>query len=108
MARSVPFIALVQEDHLEATRRLIRRMFKALPAAADEAWMLEEMLRMAPPVAGVTLLADLAYDARPLLPQVALPAGEFVAQTQPNARLLVFEESGHCFNAEVATFIAGL
>ena len=53
-------------------------------------------------------VADLAYDARPLLPQVALPAGEFVAQTQPNARLLVFEESGHCFNAEVATFIAGL
>ena len=58
--------------------------------------MLEEMLRVAPPVAGVTLLADLAYDARPLLPQVALPTlvcrgrhsavsplptGEFIIQT---------------------------
>jgi hypothetical protein len=30
--------------------------------------MLEEILRVAPPVAGFTLLADFAYDSRPLLP----------------------------------------
>jgi hypothetical protein len=30
---------------------------------------LEEILRVAPPVAGVTMLADLVYDARPLLPR---------------------------------------
>jgi pimeloyl-ACP methyl ester carboxylesterase len=124
-------LGLIQEDHPAAARQLIPRMFKEPPTAEDEAWMLAEMLRVAPPVAGVTLIADLAYDARPLLPQVALPTllcwgrhspftplptGEYIAQAQPNARLVVFEESGHCpfleeparFNAEVATFIAGL
>ncbi len=58
--------------------------------------MLAEIRRVAPPVAGVTLLADLADDARSLLPQVALPTlvcwgrhsavsplptGEFIIQT---------------------------
>jgi non-heme chloroperoxidase len=86
--------------------------------------MLREMLRVPPLVAGVTLLDDIVYDARPFLPQVALPtllcwgrhsaltplaAGEFIAQPQPNARLVVFEESGHCpFLEEPARFIAGV
>jgi hypothetical protein len=35
--------------------------------------MLEEILRVAPPVAGFTLLADLACDSRPLLPWWPLP-----------------------------------
>ena len=56
------------------------------------------MLRVLPPIAAVTLLDDIAYDARPLLPQVTIPTllcwgrqsamsdlatGEFLAQRQP-------------------------
>jgi pimeloyl-ACP methyl ester carboxylesterase len=124
-------LARIQEDHAAVARRLISRMFKEPPSADDTDWMQAEILRVSPPVAGVTLFADLAYDARPLLPQVALPTlvccgrhsaitplptGEYIAQAQPNARLVVFEASGHCpfleeparFNAEVEAFIAGL
>jgi proline iminopeptidase len=46
----------------------------------------------------------------------ALDAGEYIASVQPNARLVVFEESGHTpfveeperFRDEVAGFIADL
>lgn len=125
------YMALIHEDHAAAARWLIRRIFKEPPAAADEVWMLKEILRVAPPVAGVTLLAELAYDARPLLPQVVLPTlvcwsrhsvlcplptAQFITQAQPNAGHVVLEESGHCpflgepdrFNAEVEEFIASL
>ena len=125
------FVASIQEDQAGASRQLLDLVFKGPPPAADVEWMLAEMLRVPAPVAGVTLLDDIAYDARPLLPQVALPtllcwgrhsaltplaAGEFIARTQPNARLVVFEESGHSpfleeparFHDEVARFIAGL
>ena len=89
------------------------------------------MLRVPAPVAGVMLLEDMVYDARPLLPQVTLPTllcwgrhralsplatGEFIARAQPNAHLVVFEESGHFpfleeparFYEEVTQFIARL
>ena len=118
-------------DQAAASRQLLELIFKEPPAAADVDWMLGEMLRVPAPVAGVMLLDDIAYDARPLLPTITLPtllcwgrhsaltplaAGEFIAQMQPNARLVVFEESGHCpfleeparFHEEVARFIAGL
>jgi pimeloyl-ACP methyl ester carboxylesterase len=106
-------------------------MFKEPPKAEAAAWLLEEMLRVAPPVAGITLLGDVTYDARPLLPQIALPTllcvgrhskltplptAEAVVQAQPNAQLVVFEESAHVpfleeparFHDEVARFIAAL
>lgn len=125
------FVVSIQADQAGASRQLLDLVFKGPPAAADVDWMLAEMLRVLPPVAGVTLLDDIAYDARPLLPQVTLPtllcwgrhsalsplaAGEFIAQAQPDARLVVFEESGHCpfleeparFHDEVARFIAGV
>jgi non-heme chloroperoxidase len=123
------FVASIQVDQAGASRQLLDLVFREPPADAD--WMLAEMLRVPAPVAGVMLLDDIAYDARPLLPQIALPtllcwgrhsaltplaAGESIAQMQPNARLVVFEESGHCpfleeparFHEVVARFIAGL
>lgn len=125
------FAASIQVDQAGAARQLLDLVFKGPPADADVEWMLAEMLRVPPPVAGVMLLDDLVYDARPLLPQVTIPtllcwgrhsalsameAGEFVAHTRPNARLVVFEESGHSpfleeperFHDEVARFIADL
>jgi pimeloyl-ACP methyl ester carboxylesterase len=124
------FVASLQDDQAAASRQLLELVFKGPPAAADVAWMLAEMLRVPAPIAAVTLLDDLTYDARPLLPQVTIPTllcwgrqsatalatGEFVAQAQPNARLVVFEESGHSpfleeparFHQEVAQFIAAL
>jgi non-heme chloroperoxidase len=125
------FVASLQDDQAAAARHVLELVFKGSPPAADVDWMLAEMLRVPPLIAAVTLLDDLVYDARPLLPQVTLPTllcwgrhsaasdlatGEFTARTQPNARLIVFEESGHSpfleeparFHEEVARFIAGL
>jgi non-heme chloroperoxidase len=125
------FVVSIQVDQAAATRQLLDLIFKEPPPPVDVAWMLAEMLRVPPPVAGATLLDDITYDARPLLPQITLPTllcwgrhsalsplatGEFIAKTQPNARLVIFEESGHCpfleepsrFHDEVARFIAGL
>ena len=125
------FVASIQGDQPAAIRQLLDLVFKEPPASADVAWMLAEMLRVPAPVAGVMLLDDIVYDARPLLPQITLPtllcwgrhsalsplaAGEFIAQAQPNAHLIIFEESGHCpfleeparFHEEVAHFVAGL
>ena len=125
------FVASIQVDQAAATRQLLDLVFKGPPASSDVRWMLAEMLRVPAPVAGVMLLEDIVYDARPLLPQVTLPTllcwgrhsalsplatGEFIAQAQPNAHFVVFEESRHCpfleererFHKEVARFIAGL
>jgi pimeloyl-ACP methyl ester carboxylesterase len=125
------FVASLQDDQAAAARHVLALVFKGPPVEADVAWMLAEMLRVPAPIAAVTLLDDIVYDARPLLPQVTLPTllcwgrhsaasdlatGEFIAQTQPNARLVVFEESGHSpfleeparFHEVVARFIAGL
>lgn len=123
------FVASLQDDQAAASRQLLELVFKEPPAEVE--WMLAEMLRVPPPIAAVTLLDDIVYDARPLLPQITLPTllcwgrhsaasdlatGEFIAQTQPNARLVVFEENGHSpfleeperFHQEVARFISGL
>lgn len=131
LLKECAYLAIIQEDHATAARQIVRGMFKDPPTAEDEAWMVLEILRVAPPVAGVSLIADLAYDARPLLPQITLPTllcwgrhspftplptGEYIAQAQPNARLVIFEESGHCpfleepdrFNAEVESFVRTL
>jgi non-heme chloroperoxidase len=125
------FVVSIQIDQAAATRQLLDLIFKEPPAPTDVGWMLEEMLRVPASVAGVMLIDDIAYDARPFLSQISLPTllcwgrhsalsplptGEFIAQAQPNARLVVFEESGHCpfleepsrFHDEVARFIAGL
>jgi pimeloyl-ACP methyl ester carboxylesterase len=125
------FVTSLQVDQADTSRQVLDLVFKEPPAATDVEWMLAEMLRVFPPVAGVMLVDNMAYDARPLLPRVTLPTllcwgrhsalaplstGEFIAQTQPNARLVVFEESGHSpfleeparFHDEVARFIADL
>jgi pimeloyl-ACP methyl ester carboxylesterase len=125
------YIAALQVDFATEARSLLDEVFKEPPSAEDVAWLLEEMLRVAPPVAGITLLDDVAQDVRPLLPQITLPTllcwgrhsklsplwtAEVIVQAQLSARLVVFEESGHAplleeparFHDEVARFIAAL
>ena len=95
------WIEAIQNDHAAEARGLLDEVFKEPPSAEDMASMLAEMLRVAPPVAGITLLGDVTYDARPLLPRIALPTllcwglhsqlsplatGEFISRAQPNAR----------------------
>jgi pimeloyl-ACP methyl ester carboxylesterase len=125
------FAVSIQENHVDAMRQMLDLVFAHPRSTSDAKWMLAEMLRVPAPVAGMMLLDDMSYDARPLLPHVTVPTllcygrysaltpletGRFTAQALPNARLVVFEQSGHCpfieeperFHEEVCRFIADL
>lgn len=125
------FVMDLQEGQREASRQLLDLVFKGPATLSDVEWMLPEMLRVPAPVAGVMYLDDIAYDARPILTEITIPtmfcwgehsamvpraARDYIAHVQPDAHVVVFEESGHCpfleepehFHLEVSRFIAGL
>jgi pimeloyl-ACP methyl ester carboxylesterase len=89
------------------------------------------MLRVPTPVAGVTSLDGVTADARTILASITIPTllcwgrhskiaplatGEAITRLQPDAQLLVFDESGHAplleeperFHDEVSRFVASL
>ena len=101
----------VQTDREALVRDFIPRLFKEPPSEADTAWMVEEIMRPPCSVASAIIFDQTVQDYRPVLPTVTCPAlvvtradeklvpvaaEEYVAAQMPDARLVVFAESGHC------------
>lgn len=124
-------MAGVQTDREALARGFIPHMFKEPPSEADVAWMLEEILRPPASIASAIIFDQTVQDYRPVLPAVTVPAlvvtgadeqlvpvaaEAYVAERMPDARLVVFEDSGHCpfleepdrFNRVVDEFVAQL
>jgi pimeloyl-ACP methyl ester carboxylesterase len=118
----------VQTDQRAMARDLVGLMFEQPPAAADAAWMVEEISRPPASVASAILFDQTLRDYRPALAAVDVPslvvtgrhdklvpvsAAELVASSMPRAELVVFDESGHCpfldeperFNDVLARFV---
>jgi pimeloyl-ACP methyl ester carboxylesterase len=121
----------VQTDRAAFVRSFIPLMFKNAPSETDTAWMFEEITRLPESIASSILFDQTVQDYRPILHQVTVPTlacfgrdeklipvagGEHLVKNLPSARLLMFEESGHCpfleepdrFNGEVDQFIMSL
>jgi non-heme chloroperoxidase len=121
----------LQTDRDGFIREFLPLMFKDPPSDADEQWMFDEITRAPESIAAAILFNQTMQDYRPVLERVTVPslvvvgrdeklvpvaAGKYVAERLPDARLLVFERSGHCpfleeperFNEEVDRFIRSL
>ena len=118
------------EDEVERRRRELRKMFVSLDVPDDELDRLLEESGENTPAQGVTLGPDYrAQDWRPMLPSIdlpvlittggrsgAYPGCKFMYDHIPDARMEVFEDSGHAlfyeepdrFNAVVTGFVDGL
>ncbi|MGK4006090.1 alpha/beta hydrolase [Sorangium sp. So ce1036] len=124
-------MARLQTDRDAFARDFISLMFKRPPGDAERQWIFDEITRVQESIAGSILFNQTLQDYRPLLGRLTVPslvvvgrdeklvpvaAGEYLARRLPDARLLVFEESGHCpfleepdrFNEEVHRFIQSL
>ncbi len=121
----------LQEDQRGFAQEFIPMMFKRAPSPETEAWILEEVLRPTPAVAGSILFDQTMRDYRDTLGKVTVPtllcegggdsflsdeAAAFMLERLPRAELVVFTESGHCpfieeaerFNEVVDGFIRSL
>lgn len=121
----------IQTDRDTFAHDFISRMFKERPDEADRRWMFDEMTRIQASIAGAIFFDQTMRDYRPFLPRLTVPslvvmgrdeklvpiaAGEHLARRLPDARLLIFDESGHCpfleepdrFNEEIHRFIRSL
>lgn len=124
-------MSAVQTDREALLREFIPLMFKDDPPADTVALVVEEATRLPESIASAIVFDQTVQDYRPVLPSVAVPAlvcigrdeklvpiaaGEYLCETMPDARLVVFEESGHCpfleeperFNEEVDRFASSL
>ena len=111
--------------------RFVNAMFATPLAPDDFEWMVEEILQIPPVVAAAAAFDELTRDYRDTLADVRVPAlvchgardrmvspanGPYLVEAMPDARLVMFDESGHApfwdeadrFNAELERFIAGL
>jgi len=125
------FMEALQGDQEATARGFIPMMFLNEPSAADTSWMLAEIMKLSPAVAGAILFDQTTRDYRPVLAQitgptllcfgadeklVSLAAGEHLRENLPSAELVVFEHSSHCpfleepdaFNDAVLRFVRGL
>lgn len=121
----------IQTQREALAPQFIQAMFKNPLPDSDMAWMLDDVLRLPASIAGAIFFDEIVQDYRPMLPQVTVPtllcfgrdaqmvpleAGEHLLEQLPHARLVVFEQSGHCpfweeperFNHEVEQFIQSL
>ena len=124
-------MSAVQMDREMAVRDFIPLMFKEKPSPEDERWMFDEMTRIPQSIASAILFDQTVQDYREVIPAVNVPtlvcfggdeklypvtAGEYLCQNLPDARLVVFEKSGHCpfleeperFNRELDRFFRSL
>ena len=124
-------MSAVQMDREMAVKDFISLMFKEKPSAEDERWMFDEMTRIPQSIASAILFDQTVQDYREVIPAVNVPtlvcfggdeklypvtAGEYLCQNLPDARLVVFEKSGHCpfleeperFNRELDRFFRSL
>jgi pimeloyl-ACP methyl ester carboxylesterase len=122
----------VQTQHAEMVRGgFVGRVFPNPPSPEDFEWMVEEITMIPPVIAAAAAFDELTRDYRDVLADVDVPAlvchgakdvmlspenGTHLAEAMPDARLVIFEDSGHApfwdeadrFNSEVEAFIAGL
>ena len=121
----------VQEDRGPFVHDFIKLMLKDPPTPEVDAWMFKEITRLPESIASAIIFDQTVQDYRPVVPTIQAPtllcfgrdeklipvaAGEHLQKHMPNARLVVFENSGHCpffeearrFNREVESFVAGL
>jgi non-heme chloroperoxidase len=128
----VGMLEIVQTDHAAMVRnRFVNRLFASPPAPADLEWMVEEITMIPPAIAAAVAFDEITRDYRAALPEIDIPTlichgaqdemlspdnGAYLAEAIPNARLVIFDESGHApfweeadqFNAELDGFIQGL
>jgi pimeloyl-ACP methyl ester carboxylesterase len=106
-------------------------MFKNPPSEEHANLVLGETLRLPASVAGAIFFDQTVQDYRDVLPEVDVPAlvctgadeklvavetQQYIVDHAPNARLVVFRESGHCpfleepdrFNDELDAFVGSL
>ncbi len=121
-----------QTDRSAFVDEFVPLLFKAEPPAPEHAALIrEETLRLPDTIASVIIFDQTMQDYRDVLSQVTVPAlvctgrdeklvpveaEEWVVEQMPDARLVVFEESGHCpfieepdrFNQVIADWIGSL
>jgi pimeloyl-ACP methyl ester carboxylesterase len=125
------FMAGVQTDRAAVVQDFIPLLFKDPPSPEDLRWMTEEITRVPESIASAVLFDQTVQDYRPDLAGFKVPTllcfgrdeklipvalGQHLEDTLPDARLVVFEHSGHCpfleeparFNETVDEFITGL
>jgi pimeloyl-ACP methyl ester carboxylesterase len=128
----IAMLEVVQVAHAEMVRgRFVHRLFATRPSAEDIDWMVDEITRIPPAVAAAVAFDEITRDYRDVLDQVRIPTlvchgaqdqmipvagGAHAAEAMPDARLVVFDDSGHApfwdeaerFNDELERFIASL
>jgi len=121
----------MQTDRAGFVSEFIPAMFKNPPSEEDFKWMFEEVTLLPECIAGAIIFDEAVQDYRPVLDKVTVPtllcferdekiiptaAGEYLRDNMSDARLIIFEDSGHClfieeadrFNQEVDQFIQSL
>lgn len=124
-------MAATQTDRQSLLADFIPLMFKDPPSEAHSALVLGETLRLPASIASAIIFDQTVQDYRPVLADVDVPvlvctgadeklvpvaAEQYIVDQSPNARLVVFEQSGHCpfleepdrFNEEVDAFVSSL
>ena len=124
-------IRAAQDDYPAVCAEVATIFTKELPSAADQAWMVEEELKVLPNTAACILADQTQRDYRTVVPDLKVPmlavwgrdekclpvaAGAWVAESAASAELVVFEDSGHMpmweepdrFNRLVTDWIAAL
>jgi len=100
-----------QTDREALVHEFVDGMFRASPSTATRAWVTREMLLPSPAAASAILFDQTLRDYRADLPGLTPPAlicfgrdekimpvalGRHLADQMPDARLEIFEASGHC------------
>ncbi|WP_340539901.1 alpha/beta fold hydrolase [Nocardioides sp. GXZ039] len=103
-------IAMTQDDYAGMCAYLATVFTQQLPSAEDQAWMVEEQLKVLPNTAGCILTDQTQRDYREVIPSLPVPmlavwgsdekclpvaAGAWVATHAPRVTFVVLERSGH-------------
>jgi non-heme chloroperoxidase len=120
-----------QADYKATMDHLIPLMMKDPPNAEDHAFLLAEVSKIGPNCGTLCILDQSVQDYRDVIGTYEIPTlmtwgadeklisvavGEWIAERQKGAKLVIFDESGHCpmweepekFNQVVGDWIAGL
>ncbi len=121
----------VQEDRAPFVHEFIKLMLKEAPSAEVDKWMFDEITRLPEAIASAILFDQTVQDYRPVIPSIRVPtllcfgrdeklipvaAGDHLKKQLADARMVVFENSGHCpfyeeadrFNEEIERFVSAL
>jgi len=121
----------IQMDREALVKWLIQEMFKNPPIEEEAKWIFNEITKLPESIASAIFFDQSVQDYRSMLFSVKIPtllcfgkhdqlvpveAGEYLQKILPDARLVIFEKSGHCpfleepdlFNTVVDQFIQSL